>query len=65
MSDKYNYDELDGVKDGGMAMDAFAKAIHSDTTIEEKKLIEQQLLKYCELDTMAMVEIFNYLNKGS
>lgn len=63
MSEKYNYDELDGVKDGGMAMDAFAKAIHADTSTDEKKQIEQELLKYCEMDTMAMVEIFNYLSR--
>jgi len=64
MSPKHNYDALEGVKDGRMAMDAYAKAIHPETDVEEKKLIEQQLLKYCELDTRAMVEIFEFLTIG-
>lgn len=64
MAPNFNYDDLEGVKDGGMAMDAFAKAIHPATTLEEKKEIENQLLKYCEMDTKAMVEILSYLLIG-
>jgi len=37
------YDELDGVQDGGMAMDAVREAMPAQ--------IEQQLLDYCGLDT--------------
>ena len=61
MAPDYNYDNLEGVNNGGMSMDAYAKAIHPETTTEEKQIIEQQLLKYCELDTWAMVEMFAYL----
>ncbi len=53
-----NYADLDGVKDGGMAMDAFIEAISSDTSTTRKKEIEQQLLRYCELDTYAMVRLW-------
>jgi hypothetical protein len=49
------YDALDGVQDGGMAMEAFLEAIHSGTRAERKAEIEQQLLAYCQLDTYAMV----------
>lgn len=52
------YDALDGVQDGGMAMDAFLEAIHPDTSPERKKQIEQQLLAYCKLDTYAMVRLW-------
>ena len=52
------YDALDGVKDGGMAMQAFIEAIHSDTSHERKSVIEQQLLAYCKLDTYAMVRLW-------
>jgi hypothetical protein len=52
------YDALDGVQDGGMAMDAFLEAIHPDTCIERKQQIERQLLAYCKLDTYAMVRLW-------
>lgn len=52
------YDTLDGVQDGGMAMDAFLEGIHPDTTLERKTQIEQQLLAYCKLDTYAMVRLW-------
>jgi hypothetical protein len=52
------YDALDGVQDGGMAMDAFLEGIHPDTSVERKTQIEQQLLAYCELDTYAMVRLW-------
>jgi hypothetical protein len=52
------YDALDGVQDGGMAMEAFLEGIHPDTSIERKSEIEQQLLAYCKLDTYAMVRLW-------
>jgi hypothetical protein len=52
------YDALDGVQDGGMAMEAFLEGIHSDTSAERKAEIEQQLLAYCKLDTYAMVRLW-------
>ena len=52
------YDALDGVQDGGMAMDAFLEGIHPDTTVDRKAQIHQQLLAYCQLDTYAMVRLW-------
>jgi hypothetical protein len=52
------YDALDGVQDGGMAMDAYLEAIHPSTSPERKAHIEQQLLAYCRLDTYAMVRLW-------
>lgn len=52
------YDALDGVQDGGMAMDAFLEGIHPSTSAERKTQIEQQLLVYCKLDTYAMVRLW-------
>lgn len=52
------YDALDGVQDGGMAMDAFLEGIHPSTSAERKAEIEQQLLAYCCLDTYAMVRLW-------
>jgi Domain of unknown function(DUF2779) len=53
------YDLLDGVQDGGMAVSAYLEAISADVSVQRKKIIEQQLLAYCELDTFAMVRIWN------
>ncbi|MFZ2124500.1 MAG: hypothetical protein WA012_12545 [Rhodoferax sp.] len=52
------YDALEGVQDGGGAMDAFLEAIHPDTLIERKEQIRKQLLAYCKLDTYAMVRLW-------
>jgi hypothetical protein len=52
------YDALDGVQDGGMAMEAFLEAIHPGTRAERKAEIEQQLLAYCQLDTYAMLRLW-------
>jgi len=56
-----SYEALDGVKNGGMAMEAFEEAIHSTTTPQRKAQIEQQLLVYCGLDTFAMVRLWQFL----
>lgn len=53
-----SYDKLQGVQDGGMAMDAFLEAIHPATPPARKREIEQQLLEYCQLDTYAMVRLW-------
>ncbi len=53
-----HYDALEGVQNGGMAMDAYVEAIHPDTTTERKCQIEQQLLTYCKLDTYATVRLW-------
>lgn len=52
------YDALEGVQDGGMAMDAFLEAIHPETWPTRQAQIQQQLLSYCKLDTYAMVRLW-------
>jgi hypothetical protein len=53
-----SYSDLDGVQDGGMAMEAFLEALHPQTPEERKELIREQLLAYCKLDTYAMVRLW-------
>lgn len=55
-----DYSELEGVQDGTMAMSVFDEAINPNATPERKSEIKQQLLKYCELDTYAMVVIWRF-----
>lgn len=54
------YDELDGVQDGLMAMDAYREAVHRDTPSQRKQEIERQLLDYCGLDSIAMVRLWQH-----
>jgi hypothetical protein len=54
-----DYAELEGVKDGGMAMEAYAEAIAAETTPARKAEIERQLTAYCALDTYALVRLWS------
>ena len=52
------YDDLLGVRDGGMAMDAYLEAVHPDTSRERQFEISDELHKYCKLDTYATVRLW-------
>ncbi len=54
----------DELREGGAAMMAYAKMQFMEMTEEEKKTIEDALLRYCELDTLAMVMIYEYFRNG-
>jgi hypothetical protein len=56
------YGDLEGVKDGLMAMTAYREAILRLTCIERKVAIRNQLLAYCKLDTYAMVRLWQVLS---
>ncbi len=56
-----NYADLEGVQDGLMAQQHFLEAIAEQTQAERKTEIEQQLLQYCHLDTLAMVRLWQFL----
>ncbi len=53
-----SYKELD-VQDGATAMDAWQKMVSADGAEAERTASD--LLKYCKLDTFAMVEIYRFL----
>ena len=48
------------IADGGAAMTAYARMQFTQMNDEERVLIQRSLLKYCELDTLAMVMIYEY-----
>jgi hypothetical protein len=56
-----SYKELDGIQNGGQAMNAFS-SLHVKS-LEEQKVVRKQLLAYCELDTLAMVKIVGKLKE--
>ena len=55
-----NYRQLDGVRDGEMAMSAYLEAIQSNALPERREKIRQELLDYCRLDTYAMVRLWQH-----
>ena len=57
-----DYHNLDGVQNGTEASAAFMK-MYEIKSAEEMKALRQQLLKYCGLDTFAMVKIWQKLNE--
>lgn len=54
-----SYDQLQGVKDGGMAMSAFLEALSPQTTVNRKEAIKHELLEYCALDTLGLVHLWS------
>jgi hypothetical protein len=59
------YQELDGVQDGGMAMEAYLEATDSITGPERAATINHQLVEYCKLDTLAMVKVWRKFSQNS
>ena len=56
-----NYHNLEEVQNGSEAMNAFANM--ESLTEEEQQKLRHNLLKYCELDTYAMVKIYEKIKK--
>lgn len=55
----FNIKESDeAITDGGAAMTAYAKLQFEDISSEQRDSIKDNLLRYCELDTLAMVMIY-------
>lgn len=46
---------------GGAAMEAFEEMMSKETSTERRQALYQALLEYCELDTLAMVRIVDYV----
>lgn len=55
-----NLSDMENIADGGAALTAYAKLQFTDMTTKERDEISQGLLKYCELDTLAMVMIYEH-----
>ena len=65
--DEFCLEESEALADGGAAMMAYAKMQFSEMSEKEREFYRNALLKYCELDTLAMVMIYEgwreYLSK--
>lgn len=55
-----NISDMENIADGGAALTAYSKLQYVDMSTKERNEITQGLLKYCELDTLAMVMIYEH-----
>ena len=60
LEDGETADSEERINNGGLANANYAKLQYDGLTDEEKLKLKNALLRYCELDTMAMVLIFEY-----
>ncbi|MCB7482473.1 hypothetical protein [Christiangramia sediminis] len=58
-------ESLTEIKDGGAALFAYQKLQFEDMPALEHKASREGLLRYCELDTLAMVMIYEYFREVS
>lgn len=49
--------------DGGAALTAYGKLQYQDMSEKERETLSQGLLKCCELDTLAMIMIYEHLSE--
>lgn len=54
---QFDVDDQDDIREGGAAMAAYARLQFEDLPAAARDRIEQALLRYCELDTLAMVMV--------
>lgn len=55
-----SYGDLDGVQHGGQAVQAYVKASDPLATPQEQDVADRQLRAYCQLDTYAMVKLWQF-----
>ena len=52
--------EIEEINNGGAALTAYGRAQYTNMDEKEREAISNALLKYCELDTLAMVMIYEH-----
>ena len=52
--------DINKLNNGADALTAYAKIQYLDMSLEEREIIKESLLRYCELDTLAMVMIYEF-----
>ena len=55
--------EMDEINNGGAALTAYGLTQYTNMSDEERNSLRASLLKYCELDTLAMVMVFEHLKE--
>ena len=55
--------EMDEINNGGAALTAYGLTQYTNMSNEERNSLKASLLKYCELDTLAMVMVYEHLKE--
>lgn len=55
--------DIDEINNGGAALTAYGLTQYTDMSDKERNTLREALLKYCELDTLAMVMVFEHLKE--
>jgi hypothetical protein len=55
--------EIEGIADGGAALTTYSKMQYTDMTQAEVDALSTALYKYCELDTLAMVMVYEHFKE--
>ena len=55
--------EMDEINNGGAALTAYGLTQYTNMSDTERNRLKASLLKYCELDTLAMVMVFEHLKE--
>jgi hypothetical protein len=58
---EFSLSQIENIDDGGAALTAYGKIQYTDMTKGEREKIGAALKRYCELDTLAMVMIYEHL----
>ena len=53
--------DIENIDDGGAALTAYGKIQYTNMSSEERREITHALKRYCEVDTLAMVIIYEHL----
>lgn len=62
IGNKYSYEDLE-ISDGGTASESYKVLISGNLSANEKAELRKNMLIYCNQDTMAMVELVNWIRK--
>ena len=55
--------DIEELNNGGAALTAYGKMQYTDMSQNEIDALTKSLLKYCELDTLAMVMVFEHFKE--
>ena len=62
-SDFERKSDIKEINNGGAALTAYGLTQYTDMSDKERNTLREALLKYCELDTLAMVMVFEHLKE--
>ena len=63
LMERQQLEGIESIRDGGAALTAYGRLMYSDIRQELRDGLEQSLKEYCELDTLAMVFLYQGLKE--